>query len=123
VAVKIFFQLECYGCWPKTRLTWYVTFYSLITYCIIWIYYSGDLANAIRNRTDIVFGLYHSMYEWFHPLYLEDKKNEFKTQFFPNVCCGFIRCTKRKVLFIDENITGTERNSGKLQNSSNLVRW
>ena len=45
----------------------------------------GDLANAIRNRTDLVFGLYHSMYEWFHPLYLEDKKNEFKTQYFPNV--------------------------------------
>ncbi|CAF1971844.1 unnamed protein product [Rotaria magnacalcarata] len=43
----------------------------------------GDLANAIRNRTDIVFGLYHSMYEWFHPLYLEDKKNGFKTQMFP----------------------------------------
>ncbi len=74
----------------------------------------GDLANAIRNRTDIVFGLYHSMYEWFHPLYLEDKKNEFKTQFFPNVCCRFIRYTKRKVLFIDENITGTEGNCGKL---------
>jgi len=45
----------------------------------------GDLANAIRNRTDLVFGLYHSMYEWFHPLYLEDKKNGFKTQYFPNM--------------------------------------
>ena len=48
--------------------------------------FSGDLANAIRNRTNIVFGLYHSMFEWFHPLYLEDKRNDFKTQFFPNVC-------------------------------------
>ncbi|CAF1379570.1 unnamed protein product [Adineta steineri] len=45
----------------------------------------GDLANAIRSRTNITFGLYHSMYEWFHPLYLEDKKNGFKTQFFPNM--------------------------------------
>ncbi|CAF5005080.1 unnamed protein product [Rotaria sp. Silwood1] len=45
----------------------------------------GDLANAIRNRTDIVFGLYHSMYEWFHPLYLEDKQNGFQTQYFPNM--------------------------------------
>ena len=52
-------------------------------FCIL---FSGDLANAIRNRTDIVFGLYHSMFEWFHPLYLEDKRNSFKTQFFPNVC-------------------------------------
>ncbi|CAF4368733.1 unnamed protein product, partial [Adineta steineri] len=45
----------------------------------------GDLANAIRSRTNITFGLYHSMYEWFHPLYLEDKKNGFKTQFLPNM--------------------------------------
>ncbi|CAF4015347.1 unnamed protein product, partial [Rotaria sordida] len=45
----------------------------------------GELANAIRNRTDIVFGLYHSMFEWFHPLYLTDKNNNFQTQFFPNV--------------------------------------
>ncbi|CAF1379535.1 unnamed protein product [Adineta steineri] len=45
----------------------------------------GDLANAIRSRTNITFGLYHSMFEWFHPLYLEDKKNGFKTQLFPNM--------------------------------------
>jgi alpha-L-fucosidase len=45
----------------------------------------GDLATAIRNRTDIVFGLYHSMFEWFHPLYLTDKSNGFNTQYFPNM--------------------------------------
>ena len=45
----------------------------------------GDLAAAIRNRTDLVFGLYHSLFEWFHPLYLQDKQNGFKTQFFTNV--------------------------------------
>jgi alpha-L-fucosidase len=42
----------------------------------------GDLASAIRNRTDIVFGTYHSMFEWFNPLYLEDKQNQFKTNLF-----------------------------------------
>lgn len=26
------------------------------------------------------FGLYNSLYEWFNPLYLLDKKNGFKTQ-------------------------------------------
>jgi hypothetical protein len=57
----------------------------------LFISFSGDLAKAIRSRTDIVFGLYHSMYEWFHPLYLEDRENEFKTQFFPNVCFISIR--------------------------------
>ncbi|GFY67808.1 alpha-L-fucosidase [Trichonephila inaurata madagascariensis] len=42
----------------------------------------GDLANAIRNKTDIHFGVYHSMFEWFHPLYILDKKNGYKTQYF-----------------------------------------
>ncbi|KAG8176478.1 hypothetical protein JTE90_007148 [Oedothorax gibbosus] len=42
----------------------------------------GDLAKAIRNKTDIHFGVYHSMFDWFHPLYLLDKQNNYKTQFF-----------------------------------------
>jgi alpha-L-fucosidase len=46
----------------------------------------GDLANAIRNRTDLVFGLYHSLFEWFNPLYLLDKENNFTTQYFSLVC-------------------------------------
>jgi len=58
--------------------------------------YSGDLAKAIRNRTNIVFGLYHSMYEWFHPLYIEDKQNGFKSQLFPNVCNTSFRSLKEK---------------------------
>lgn len=42
----------------------------------------GELANAIRNKTKLHFGLYHSLFEWFHPLYLRDKANGFKTQDF-----------------------------------------
>jgi alpha-L-fucosidase len=49
------------------------------------VLYLGDLATALRSRTNITFGLYHSMFEWFHPLYLEDKQNGFQTQLFPNV--------------------------------------
>jgi len=41
---------------------------------------TGELAEAIRNQTDIHFGLYYSLFEFFHPLYLEDKANGFKTQ-------------------------------------------
>lgn len=41
-----------------------------------------ELADAIRTNTSIKFGLYHSLYEWFHPIYLEDKRNEFKTNEF-----------------------------------------
>jgi hypothetical protein len=58
---------------------------------LFWFEFSGDLANAIRNRTDIQFGLYHSMFEWFHPLYLEDKQNNFTTQLFPTVRFLFIK--------------------------------
>lgn len=41
---------------------------------------TGELAAAIRNYTEIHFGLYYSLFEFFHPLYLQDKKNGFKTQ-------------------------------------------
>lgn len=41
----------------------------------------GDLGEAVRNRS-LHYGLYNSLYEWFHPLYLADKKNGFKTQDF-----------------------------------------
>ncbi|XP_067002311.2 alpha-L-fucosidase [Anabrus simplex] len=42
----------------------------------------GDLARAIREKTDLKFGLYHSLYEWFNPLYLYDKENNYETQLF-----------------------------------------
>ena len=45
----------------------------------------GDLASAIRNNTDLHFGLYFSQFEWFNPLYLQDKANGFKTQTYVEV--------------------------------------
>ncbi|XP_071796490.1 alpha-L-fucosidase-like isoform X2 [Asterias amurensis] len=39
----------------------------------------GDLAKSIRNKTDLHFGLYHSLKEWFHPLFEEDKRNKYET--------------------------------------------
>ncbi|XP_063810172.1 tissue alpha-L-fucosidase [Pseudophryne corroboree] len=41
----------------------------------------GDLGEALKKR-NLRYGLYHSLLEWFHPLYLLDKQNEFKTQYF-----------------------------------------
>ncbi|XP_066573357.1 tissue alpha-L-fucosidase isoform X2 [Amia ocellicauda] len=41
----------------------------------------GDLGAALSKRS-LHYGLYHSLYEWFHPLYLADKKAGFKTQEF-----------------------------------------
>lgn len=45
----------------------------------------GDFANAVRNRSDLIFGLYHSMFEWFHPLYKYDRGNLFLTNDFARV--------------------------------------
>jgi len=44
----------------------------------------GELANATRQNSDLKFGLYHSMFEWFHPLYLSDKKSNWTQQDFVN---------------------------------------
>ena len=49
--------------------------------CII----TGELAKAIRNNTDMHFGLYYSLFDFFHPLYLEDQANGFTTQNYVNV--------------------------------------
>lgn len=38
----------------------------------------GDLARAVRNKGGVRFGLYHSLYEWFNPLYLADKEAGFE---------------------------------------------
>ena len=45
----------------------------------------GELAKAIRNNTGIRFGLYYSLFDFFHPLYLEDRANNFTTQNYVNV--------------------------------------
>lgn len=43
----------------------------------------AELATSVRNRTDLHFGLYHSLFEWFNPLFLEDATNFFMTRKFP----------------------------------------
>ncbi len=40
----------------------------------------GDLANSIRKRTNVTFGLYHSLFEWFNPLFLSDEASNFTKQ-------------------------------------------
>lgn len=45
----------------------------------------GEFVDAIRNNKTYSFmslGLYHSLFEWFNPLYLADKANNFSTQDF-----------------------------------------
>nr|CAD7261603.1 unnamed protein product [Timema shepardi] len=42
----------------------------------------GELASSIRSKTDLKFGVYHSLMDWFHPLYLRDKFTLFTEQMF-----------------------------------------
>ncbi|CAG2065531.1 unnamed protein product, partial [Timema podura] len=42
------------------------------------------LAESIRSNTDLKFGLYHSLLEWYNPLYLQDQANNWTTQDFVN---------------------------------------
>ncbi|KAG6440413.1 hypothetical protein O3G_MSEX001294 [Manduca sexta] len=39
----------------------------------------GDLAKAVRAE-GLKFGVYHSLYEWYNPIYLEDRRTGFATQ-------------------------------------------
>ena len=63
---------------------------NLLTPCsrlsFVFVFFvSGDLAKSIRNRTDLHFGLYHSLFEWYNPLFLQDKQNNFSTNRFVEV--------------------------------------
>jgi alpha-L-fucosidase len=42
----------------------------------------GELAKSIRANTTLRFGLYHSLYEWFNPLWVSDKANNMTTDEF-----------------------------------------
>lgn len=45
----------------------------------------GDLAREVR-KTDVKFGLYYSLYEWYNPLWLlDDKKRYIEEHFMPQV--------------------------------------
>lgn len=42
----------------------------------------GALAKSIRSRTDIKFGIYHSLFEWFNPIYWGDALSGYSKQDF-----------------------------------------
>ncbi len=48
----------------------------------------GDLAKAVRKQPNLRFGVYHSLFEWFNPMFLSDKERNFTTQVFnaPFLC-------------------------------------
>ncbi len=44
----------------------------------------GDLAKEVR-KTDVKFGLYYSLYEWYNPLWIKDKPNYVDLHYLPQV--------------------------------------
>ncbi|XP_060067438.1 alpha-L-fucosidase-like [Ylistrum balloti] len=42
----------------------------------------AELATAVKKKKDMHFGVYHSLFEFFNPLYIADKNNNYKTQEF-----------------------------------------
>jgi len=42
----------------------------------------GEMEKAVKTDGTLRFGLYHSLFEWYHPLYLQDKANNKSTQDF-----------------------------------------
>ena len=56
---------------------------------VLFVLLTGEMAEALKSKTDIHLGLYHSLFEWFHPLYLQDKANNFSTRRFVTVSITF----------------------------------
>lgn len=52
-------------------------------YALIFFMESGELAEAVRAN-NLTFGVYHSLLEWFHPVYIADKNSLFTKQEFVN---------------------------------------
>ena len=44
------------------------------------------MATALRKKGGVHVGLYHSLFEWYNPLFEIDKENHFSTQHFTEVC-------------------------------------
>jgi len=40
----------------------------------------GELRDAFNKHDDLHFGIYYSLFEWFNPMYLKDKANNFTTR-------------------------------------------
>lgn len=71
-----------------------------------------DLKSAF-DATDVRFGLYFSLYEWFNPWYKRDKRNEFTTN-------EFVRVSKRNQR---ERQADVEKDWGDRENNNTAISY
>lgn len=60
-----------------------------------------ELSLAVRAlKTRVHFGLYHSLYEWYNPMYIQDREANFTTNEFVEKKVGLVENFKKITLII-----------------------